>query len=319
VHDVHFVNPFYLEPRLLPGRWFKGSLHIHSTASDGELTPDEVVAWYRSRGYHFLALTDHGILSEAQPLADDFITLSGIEVDGTDPLTGLYHLVGLGLRRPPNLGGEENISIQEAVNRLRAAGGLVFLAHPYWSGQMSKDLLGLEGCFGLEVWNGGCEVLECKGLSTVHWDDLLAAGRWLWGLAVDDAHWRPGPTDAGLGWVWVKATALTQEAILSALEQGYFYASSGPQIHDLRLEGGEIHVRCSPSVAIDFIGNGPYSCRVAAPPGETLTGANYRLNDHQRYVRVACQNSQGGWAWSNPIPSTSSGQAFCIRGSDDAS
>ena len=294
---MHSANPF-----ALPGHWFKGSLHVHSTASDGKLTPDEVIAWYRSRGYHFLALTDHDVLSEARSVADDFITLSGIEVEGTDPLTGLYHLVGLGLRRPPDLHGADTLSMQEAVNRLRAAGGLVCLAHPYWSGQMSKDLLELEGCFILEVWNGSCEVLECKGLSTVHWDDLLAAGRRLWGLAVDDAHWWPDyPDDAGLGWVWVKAAALTQEAILDALEQGCFYASSGPQIYDLWLEENQVRVRCSPAVAIDFIGNGPYSRRVAAPPGETLTEASYRLKDRQRYVRVACQDSQGDWAWSNPI------------------
>ena len=297
---MHFADSF-----TLPGRWFKGSLHIHSTASDGKLGPDEVVAWYRSRGYHFLALTDHGVLSEARSfarsgLADDFITLSGIEVDGTDTQAGLYHLVGLGLNRPPNLYGKD-LSMQEAADRLRAAGGLVCLAHPYWSGQMSKDLLGLEGCFGLEVWNGGSEVDDAKGLSVVHWDDLLAAGRRLWGLAVDDAHWRNGSKDAGLGWVWVKAPVLTQEAILEALEHGYFYASSGPQIHDLRLEGGQVWVRCSPALAVDFVGDGPLSRRITAPPGETLTEATYRLDNRQRYVRVACQDPHGRWAWSNPI------------------
>ncbi len=295
---MHFANPFALQ-----GHWFKGNLHTHSTGSDGQLTPEEIIDWYRSRGYHFLALTDHGVLSEAQSLAGDFITLSGIEVDGRDPQTGLYHLVGLGLTGPPDMRRKEKISVQEAINRLRAADGRVCLAHPYWSGQMSKDLLGLEGCFGLEIYNGACEVDDGKGLSTVHWDDLLAAGRRLWGLAVDDAHWRNGSRDAGLGWVWVKAAALTQEAILDALEQGYFYASSGPQIHDLRLDAakGRVHVRCSPSVAVSFLGNGKYSRRVTAPPGETLTKTSYRLRKRQRYVRVACQDTWGCWAWSNPI------------------
>jgi len=299
------ANPF-----ALPGHWFKGSLHIHSTASDGKLTPDEVVAWYRSRGYHFLALTDHGVLSEAQSLADDFITLSGIEVEGIDPSAGFYHLVGLGLRRLPNP-SDENLSMQEAANRLRAAGGLVCLAHPYWSGQMSKDLLGLEGCFALEVYNGGCEVDDAKGLSVVHWDDLLAAGRCLWGLAVDDAHWRNGSKDAGLGWVWVKAPVLTQEAVLESLEQGHFYASSGPHIRGLWLEKGRVRVRCSPAVAVDFIGDGPLSRRITSPPGETLTEATYQLNDRQRYVRVACQDLQGRWAWSNPILLDSGGPWRC--------
>ncbi len=294
----HRVDPF-----AEPGHWFKGNLHIHSTASDGRLTPDEVVGWYRERGYHFLALTDHGVLSEATTVTGDLITLSGIEVKGIDPQTGLYHLVGLGLGKPPDLHESNILPIQEAVNRLRAVGARVCVAHPYWSGQMSKDLLDLEGCFGLEIYNGACEVDDVKGLSTVHWDDLLAAGRRPWGLAVDDTHWRNGTRDAGLGWVWVKAAALTQEAILAALEQGAFYASSGPQIQDLRLDEaeGQVYVRCSPSRVVDFIGNAGLNRRFVAPPGGTLTEVSYRLRVQQRYVRVACQDTQHRWAWSNPI------------------
>ena len=212
---MRFADPFRQ-----PGHWFKGQLHVHSTASDGQLTPDEVVDWYRRWGYHFLALADHGVLSEPRQVGDDFITLSGIEVDGVDPQSGLYHLVGLGLVGPPGVGRRETIPAQQVINQLRAAGGQVLMAHPYWSGQMSKDLLGQHGCFGLEVYNGGCEVDDAKGFSTVHWDDLLAAGYRLWGLAVDDAHWRDGDHDAGLGGVRVKAAALTQPASLEALGNG---------------------------------------------------------------------------------------------------
>jgi hypothetical protein len=283
------------------GRWFKGQLHVHSTVSDGGLSPESVLNWYRNQGYHFVALTDHDMLSKSQTIADDFITLSGIEVQGIDPTAGLFHLVGLGMQKPPELGGSTTLSMQETVNQLRAAGALVGIAHPYWSGQMSKDLLGVTGCFALEVYNGGCEVLECKGLSVVHWDDLLAAGCRLWGLAVDDAHWRPGTFDAGLGWVWVKAATLTQPAILSALAQGHFYASSGPRIDDIVIEGDRILVRCSPVVAVDFVGSGPLNFRVLAVPGETLTEASHQLKKWQQYVRVAVHDAQGRWAWANPI------------------
>jgi len=294
---MHTENPF-----ASPGQWYKGCLHVHSTASDGDLTPEGVLAWYHGHGYHFLALTDHNVPSQARTLAEDWITLAGIEVDGVDPVAGLYHLVGLGLDlpwvRPARTG-----SMQDSVDRLRAAGALVSVAHPYWSGQCSAHLMGVEGCFALEVYNGGCEVDDAKGFSHVHWDDLLAAGRRLWGLAVDDAHWRTGDGDAGLGWVWVKAPALTQQAILDALGQGCFYASSGPQIYNFDLDAcrRQITVRCSPVVAIDFVGNGPLSRRIVAPSGETLTEASYRLLEDQRYVRVACRDAHGRWAWSHPL------------------
>lgn len=294
---MYFPNPF-----TRPGNWYKGCLHIHSTASDGLLTPEEIYAWYRDRGYHFVALADHGVLSEALGLQNDFITLSGIEVEGIDPQSGAYHAVGLGLSLP-HLDASRDRTLQDAIESLRAAGGIVCLAHPYWTGQMSKDLLELEGCFALEIYNGGCEVDDAKGFSIVHWDDLLAAGRKLWGLAVDDAHWWHGDRDAGLGWVWVKARELTQTAILQGLEQGYFYASSGPQIHDLQLDvnRSEIRVHCSPSVAINFVGNAWLSRRVTAPLGQPLTEASYRWQNEQQYLRVACQDRQGRWAWSNPI------------------
>jgi hypothetical protein len=295
---MHVADPF-----ALPGQWFKGCLHVHSTISDGKLTPQEVHDWYRSRGYHFLALTDHDVLSRSEVIADDFIILSGIEVEGIDPAAGLYHLVALGLEEPPDLGGGTALSMQETVDWLCAAGALVSIAHPYWSCQMSRDLMAVENCFALEIYNGGCEVDDARGFSTVHWDDLLSNGRRLWGLAVDDAHWRRGDHDAGLGWVWIKAPALTQESVLQALRQGAFYASSGPQIYDLQLDParGEVYVHCSPAVSIDFVGYGWYSRRMAAPPGGALTEASHRVRSVQRYVRVACRDAHDRWAWSNPI------------------
>jgi len=294
--DVLSAGPFGL-----PGHWFKGCLHVHSAASDGERTPTEVLEWYRSRGYHFVGLTDHRVGSEAQSMATGFITLAGIELDGIDPNAGLYHVIGLAASGPMKGASQGNASTQEAIDELRAAGALVAIAHPYWSGQMSKDLVDLEGCFALEIYNGGCEVEDAKGFSTVHWDDLLAAGCRLWGIAVDDAHWRNGSRDAGLGWVWVKAPALTQQAILRALEKGHFYASSGPRIYNAKIEGTQIWAHCSPSTVIDFIGNGYRSQRVTAPPGETLTEARAWLGWEQQYVRVACRDPEGHWAWSNPI------------------
>ena len=45
-------------------KWFKGNLHTHTTASDGKLPPEECYALYKSKGYDFLARTDHWKVSE---------------------------------------------------------------------------------------------------------------------------------------------------------------------------------------------------------------------------------------------------------------
>jgi len=47
-----------------PLRWYKGNLHTHSLWSDGDEFPEMIGAWYKDRGYHFLALTDHNVLSK---------------------------------------------------------------------------------------------------------------------------------------------------------------------------------------------------------------------------------------------------------------
>ncbi|OYP35521.1 PHP domain-containing protein [Rhodopirellula sp. MGV] len=48
-----------------PRHW-KGNLHTHSLWSDGDQFPEMIADWYRERGYNFLALTDHNVISEGQ-------------------------------------------------------------------------------------------------------------------------------------------------------------------------------------------------------------------------------------------------------------
>ena len=47
-------------------RWWKGNLHTHSFWSDGDDFPEMVMQWYSTHGYHFLALSDHNVLSQGQ-------------------------------------------------------------------------------------------------------------------------------------------------------------------------------------------------------------------------------------------------------------
>lgn len=61
VNDV--ASP--VSPPTTPGavRWWKGNLHTHTLWSDGDDFPEMVADWYRERGYHFLALSDHNVLA----------------------------------------------------------------------------------------------------------------------------------------------------------------------------------------------------------------------------------------------------------------
>ncbi len=64
----------------------KGALHTHTTCSDGQLTPDELVDVYRGLGFQFVAITDHDHLLrpdywESLPHGDtDFLVFPGVEL-----------------------------------------------------------------------------------------------------------------------------------------------------------------------------------------------------------------------------------------------
>lgn len=43
-------------------RWWKGNLHTHSLWSDGDDFPESILDWYKTNGYHFVALSDHNVM-----------------------------------------------------------------------------------------------------------------------------------------------------------------------------------------------------------------------------------------------------------------
>jgi predicted metal-dependent phosphoesterase TrpH len=79
-------------------------LHTHSTASDGGLTPAELVGQAARRGLSALALTDHDTIAgldsaETEAAKQGIQFIRGIEIAiNWEP--GEFHLLGLGLRDP---------------------------------------------------------------------------------------------------------------------------------------------------------------------------------------------------------------------------
>lgn len=47
-------------------KWYKGNLHTHSYWSDGDEFPEMIMEWYKNKGYHFVALSDHNIIAEGE-------------------------------------------------------------------------------------------------------------------------------------------------------------------------------------------------------------------------------------------------------------
>ena len=77
----------------------KYDLHLHTTASDGRLTPAQIVALAQERGLEVIAITDHdsiGGVSKALSAAGSgskLIVVPGVEIN-TDLATGELHVLG---------------------------------------------------------------------------------------------------------------------------------------------------------------------------------------------------------------------------------
>jgi hypothetical protein len=297
--------------------WYRGNTHTHTSLSDGDSAPEDVVAWYKEHGYAFLVLTDHNVLSAVDTLntrfgvPGRFLVMKGEEVTdrfGEKPI----HVNGLDVERlvPPQGGTSVVDVIQRNVNAIRSARGVPHINHPNFRWAISQEeLKQIDNNRLFEIYNGHPQVNNqggggVPGLEEV-WDAILSSGRLIYGIAVDDAHHFKRPWDRlaarpGRGWVMVRAARLAPDAILEAMERGDFYASTGVELSDwivtptsVKVDVRETHYS---AYRIQFIGrDGRLLLEV---PRDSAT---YQIRGDEGYVRARIIESNGDLAWTQPV------------------
>ena len=120
------------EPRRLrlPDGMGAAETHAHTLASDGMVTPEELVAAAARVGITVLAVTDHDTTGSCERAADAGAELGVDVVRGEEVTTALpagIHVVGLFLERQVRMG----MSIEDTVDAIHDQGGLAILAHPF--------------------------------------------------------------------------------------------------------------------------------------------------------------------------------------------
>lgn len=290
-----------------PGRFWKGNLHTHSTASDGKLTIEAVCQRYREAGYDFFALTDHFLERYQWPLSDtrpfrtaDFTTILGAELHTDKTEMGeMWHIlaVGLPLDFAPTAADE---SAAQLAARARTAGAYVAVAHPNWYALTERDIANLGMVDAIEVINGTAIDHNDHADSWAVADVMLGRGQHYLVCATDDFHGKPERLDFARGWVHVKSETLEPEALLAALKAGYYYSSNGPEIYDLQVTPGDkVTIRCSPVDRVFVTGRGSKSLAVG---GYINTEFEISLkNFASPYCRITVRDMVGRRAWSNPI------------------
>jgi hypothetical protein len=300
------------DPFTAAGNWLRCALHAHTTRSDGELSPEELVGLYVRAGFDVLAITDHWVRTEAES-TDRLLVIPSSELSCVLPGEMEGHLLAFGIDEDPLEFVRTRPDLIEAAAWVGDHGGVAYLAHPYWTGTPANGLALGERVAGIEVYNAGCELEVGRGLSTVHWDDLLERGTSCLGIAADDSH--HAERDSGYAWVWARVLERSAAAVLDALASGRFYSSTGPVLEELRVDEASVEVGCSPCSRITLCTGRKRGTSVSAGPsgylygGEILaesdeseiTRARLERPTRSPYGRLELVDRYGRKAWTNPL------------------
>lgn len=158
----------------------------------------------------------------------------------------------------------------DAVQAQRKATGqpmLVHLNHPnYIWGVTAEELMRVHGEKFFEIYNGhpgAHNPGDHHHLSTDEIWDVILTRRLaelglepMFGIGSDDAHHyhqlMPGRSNPFRGWIMVRATQLTPESIIQALDAGDFYASSGVTLTDVQRAGNTLSVDIAPESGVTY-------------------------------------------------------------------
>ncbi len=273
--------------------WLRGNLHAHTLLSDGCLSPQETVDAYAARGYDFLVLSDHDMLTDVKGLDSRGMTLiPGNEITEYGP-----HLLHVGAKTciPPDR------DRQKVIDAIRAENGVAILNHPAWERHFNhcpiERLESLQRYDGIEIYNGVVRRADGNPLTTDRWDRMLSGGRHCWGYANDDCHER---SDFGVAWNVAQSMDRDPESIVAALREGRCYASTGVTITSIGVHGRHIAVETRNADSIAAITNWGWRAQTFEGPAATFRVPDEFAVD-MTYVRFECFGRGESMAWTQPF------------------
>jgi len=217
-------------------RLLKGDLHVHTLASDGVLSVEELARHARRHGLDFLAITDHNqmVSAEVLPFVPDLTLIPGIE---WTHYRGHANFLGVDKAYEEPFFANTQAEVRARFDSARERGALIVINHPFDEGcpfQFDLESLPFD-C--LEIWNGPMRVSNLQAIGM--WHSLLCAGRQIPMCGGSDYHrsqlflFPGGPTTN----LW--AMSASPGDILSALRQGHAYLTYAPDGPTLEMTAGD--------------------------------------------------------------------------------
>lgn len=193
----------------------------------------------------------------------------------------------------------------ECVNHVIAEankhGFLVAMNHPWWSMEGFNIFSQYEGCFAVEVFNTACASMDgFYEFNPFIYDELLRMGKKVFPIAADDMHHLKAdgkfePEALG-GFNMISSPSLSYSDVMTAIENGDFYASTGPIINEIYVEDGTLILEVEPCSAVFFRTVSRHGKYVYNPDGSTVTRASFRFRENDEYVYASVKSADGKWA-----------------------
>ena len=170
-------------------------------------------------------------------------------------------------------------------------GYLVSYNHPVWSFEPEEMILSYENIFSLEIDNYSSWLGNNLEYSGALYDKLLRMGKnWFCHSADDNHNAHPFDSvycDSFGAYTMIMADELNYASVISAMEKGEMYASTGPRINEISYENGKVYVQCSPAQKIIVFDGSKAPLNRIAQKGENLSGGEFELKPNTKYFRVA--------------------------------
>ncbi len=155
----------------------------------------------------------------------------------------------------------------------------------------------------LEIFNTGtfCSGYDERNGSIL--DDILLTGKRVFCTANDDNHHSLESPYADMfgGFTMISAEKLDYGHVIEALENGWFYASTGPVIKELYIDDGALCVRSeTPLRHIRMISATRYRGLHRRLDGLPVYECRFPLERDCGYMRLELEDMNGFTAWTNP-------------------
>ena len=214
--------------------WHCIELHCHTTESDGDMTPTQLVDRALERGYEAIAITDHNTISGVETAVEYGASRGLVVVKGIEWTTFWGHIVVTGGGSKLDWRTITPDNIDACIAYAQEVGDMVTLAHPHRLGwplcsccHNDFKISDWRNIDAIEVWSHfNPHRDKASGQAIAQCQKLLCQGYRISALYGYDWH-EPDLTPPIYAHTYLGCRELNPKSIIEAVKEGRTYVSTG--------------------------------------------------------------------------------------------